>query len=296
MTNIKPQKGIIGVYDILGYKDFLNNNSFDTAIKDIDNVLKTIANSDEYIKNKVFDIFMKSPNANEMLIKKLLHQMKWFIFSDTIIQVSTFKKDERPGSKYNKWLTFLIASLTLNYRMLKSGLPLRGAITTGNFLFRKLCFAGKPIIEAYELANSLNLSACVITEEAYNKVATLVNSSGYEKTKELFQALIIKYQIPKKKKDEGANIHFLWKILKKGWIGLRNFWAINYKNNQNQESLFTLNLVVPQAPRMSIRMKAIDVRKTFEKHNKRVTEKEISKVENTKKLFEYLIDFAKQVK
>lgn len=273
MTNIKPQKGIIGVYDILGYKDFLNNNSFDTAIKDIDKVLKTIANSDEYIKNKVFDIFMKSPNANEMLIKKLLRQMKWFIFSDTIIQVSTFKKDERPGSKYNKWLTFLIASLTLNYRMLKFGLPLRGAIATGNFLFRKLCFAGKPIIEAYELANSLDLSACVITEEAYNEVATLVNSSGYEKTKELFNALLIEYQIPKKKKDEGAKII-----------------------NQNKESLFTLNLVVPQAPRMSIIMKDIDVLKIFERHNKRVTEKEISKVENTKKLFEHLVDFAKQVK
>ena len=273
MTNIKPQKGIIGLYDILGYTDFLNNNSFDTAIKDIDNVLKTIANSDNYSTNKVFDIFMRSHNANEVIVKKLLRQMKWFIFSDTIIQISTFKKDERPGSKYNKWLTFLIASLILNRYMFNSGLPLRGAITTGNFLFRKLCFAGKPIIDAYELANSLDLSACVITEEAYNEVATLINSTKYENVKKLFNALIVKYQIPKNDKSTNTD-------------------------NQNQKSLFTLNLFVPKAFKRSIIKKDADlykyVLKKFKMHNKRVTEKEVlRKVENTKKLFECLIDFAK---
>jgi len=273
MSNIKPQEGIIGLYDILGYKDFLDNNSFDTAVKDIDNVLKTISNSDKYITNKIFDIFMRSHNANEIIVKKLLRQMRWFIFSDTIIQVSTFKKDERPGSKYNKWLIFLIASLVLNRYMFNSGLPLRGAITTGNFLFRKLCFAGKPIIEAYELANSLDLSACVITDEAYNESATLINSSKYEKVKKLFNALIIKYQIPKNDKSSNTD-------------------------NQNQKSLFTLNLLVPKALKLSIIKKDVDLYKCvlnkFKMHNKRVTEKEVlRKVENTKKLFECLIDFAK---
>jgi len=272
MSNIRSQEGIIGLYDILGYKNFLNNNSFDTAVKDIDNVLKTIANSDKYITKKVFDIFMRSHNANEILVKKLLRQMKWFVFSDTIIQVSTFKKDERPGNKYNKWLVFLIASLVLNRYMFKSGLPLRGAITTGNFLFRKLCFAGKPIIEAHELANSLDLSACVIIEEAYNEVATLINSTKYENVKKLFNALIIEYRIPKNNKSTN-------------------------KDNQNQKSLFTLNLLVPKALKLGIIKKDIDLYKyvlnKFEMHNKRVNEKEVRKVENTKKLFECLIDFAK---
>ncbi len=265
---VEPQYGIIGFYDILGYKSFLKNNSVETVAEDINKVLHLISNIDTYITKQTLRIFNKT---NTKIAKRLLKEMKWFIFSDTIIQISIFQKDEKTD-EYNKWLIFLIASLCLNRLMFKYGLPLRGAISIGSFLFENSCFAGKPCLETYELANKLDLSACVITDKAHKEVENLINSCKYPNVKKLFNVLFVKYQIPIKENNTSL------------------------KNQKNQKvCLYSLNLLTPKALKQSTIKNNIDIYKyvlnKFKKHKKSVPGKVKSKVKNTKQFLQHLVNF-----
>jgi hypothetical protein len=53
--------------------------------------------------------------------------------------------------------------------MLDYGLPIRGAIGFGKVLIKNNCFAGEPIVEAYQLATDLDLAATALTPEARNQ-------------------------------------------------------------------------------------------------------------------------------
>ena len=58
--------------------------------------------------------------------------------------------------------------------MFEFGLPLRGAITKGPYLVHGTCFAGKPIVEAHELASDINCAGVAIAPSAidWSKVET----------------------------------------------------------------------------------------------------------------------------
>lgn len=66
----------------------------------------------------------------------------------------------------------------MQVRLFRTGLPLRGAIDFGRFFIQDTCFAGRPIINAYELCNTLELAACVLTPEASDRVKAFLSGSG----------------------------------------------------------------------------------------------------------------------
>jgi len=57
--------------------------------------------------------------------------------------------------------------------MFESGLPIRGAIAFGDFVFTAHVFAGLPILDAHELGNRLDLAACATHQTAVAELKAL---------------------------------------------------------------------------------------------------------------------------
>lgn len=71
--------------------------------------------------------------------------------------------------------------------MFQEGLPLRGVVNYGKYIVVNNFFAGKPIIEAYNISKELEFAACVLTTKA---------SKQFNKTKEILQTKGMKLAIP----------------------------------------------------------------------------------------------------
>jgi hypothetical protein len=72
-----------------------------------------------------------------------------------------------------RWSIFCIACNVLQVKLFRAGLPLRGAIDFGRFFVKDTCFAGRPIVKAYELCNMIELAACVLSEAASDQLHSL---------------------------------------------------------------------------------------------------------------------------
>ena len=152
-------KGIIAFFDILGYQSFLENEfSIATAKK----VLELIIGLPEIAKEEVRHRFRDQlPPLLNTTVNDVHDAMTYLIFSDTIVLSIAF-----PDNPANEWIktayNFMsVLSGRLHISMFNEGLPMRGAITEGEFLIKKQCFAGKPIIDAYKLCASLDFSGVV---------------------------------------------------------------------------------------------------------------------------------------
>lgn len=269
MANHKSQYGIIGFFDILGHQNFVENNE-DVAGEATEKVLNFIVNLEKNIQSHVRNILKNSKN-----FKKLVDEIKFLVFSDTILLTTTYARNEGNDRKTDRWILFLVASLKLNRWMFEYGLPLRGVVTTGSFRVKEHCFAGKPIIDAYKLCHDLDLAACVMTDNAYREVMNLVDSSKREKIKKLLDAFVIEYLIPRKsgKADKLPTLNSL-----------------------------TLRGLKPKSKKTNVKSKdnKIDIRQyvfnSFWKHNKDIPQEALSKVANTEQYLRYIIRFTKKQK
>jgi len=151
---------LVGLFDILGYQVFLDANPAETAAENAaQKVLDTLVRLDEEMPQKMLKVFgmpLEEPFA------KIVSEIKWLVFSDTVLltlDLSQVTKRKLAGAY---WSVFLMQCASLWRSMFEFGLPLRGAITKGPYLVDKTCFAGKPIVEAYQLASDLNCAGVVI--------------------------------------------------------------------------------------------------------------------------------------
>lgn len=270
MIDRKSQSGIIGFFDILGYQSFMENNE-NVAGATAERVLNFIVN----LENNIPEFILLNISRNYKIVKKLLNEIKFLVFSDTILLTSTYVKNDDLDRKIDKWALFLVASLHLNRWMFEYGLPLRGVITIGNFLIKEHCFAGKPIVDAYKMCHDLDLAACVMTDNAYQEVTNLINSSKRKKIKKLLNASIVEYLIPRK--------------------------------GGKEEKLPTLNLLTfrglkPKSKKSNVKSKdnKIGIRQfvfnSFWEHNKDIPQEALNKVANTEQYLRYIIRFTKKQK
>ena len=160
------KKGIIGFFDILGYKNFLENNEVGEAVSE---VLKTLAEmpiaAQAYVKKTVNSTQDSGP----------LPQTEHLVFSDTILLTSGYDEEESKERKELRWILFLFQTAVLTRKMFDYGLPLRGAITFGEYVVQTKgsCFAGRPIIEAYNSASGINVSAVILSKSADEEMSEL---------------------------------------------------------------------------------------------------------------------------
>lgn len=270
MDDLKPQEGIIGYFDILGYAKFMENNDVNTVAA---NVVETLTNLKKQVPETIYNYFKnwKINDTSLKMIKELAEGINWLIFSDTILLTSNYsvdegkKLEEKQFIKLMQWAIFVCTSSFLVRHMFEFGLPVRGVITKGKFIMKDSCYTGKPLIDAYNLANILDLSVCVITNIAYEEVENLVQ-------------FIKKIDV------------VLSRILQNAF----EYYLVPKKNEESPEKLFTLNFFCYLGVWKFYEFSKTDVKQmildAFSKHNKSVTEREQNKVTNTEKHFLFLIN------
>ncbi len=144
-------KGLIGFFDILGYQNFLENNSAMDTAQQVLNIITSIP------KELTSYSELLGPQDKGFVLKHL-------VFSDTIV----FTLDRPDGNSDDEWTYqaieyVAICSSLLAGEMFSNGLPMRGVIHEGEFVTLDMCLAGKGIVEAYKLCESLNFSGLVFT-------------------------------------------------------------------------------------------------------------------------------------
>lgn len=154
-------KGLIGFFDILGYQNFLENNSAtDSALK----VLEMITEIPEKVKTK-------GANAAKEFIKKdtffieFSENFNHLVFSDTVVFTVNYPENAESHWIFRARHVMSYYASLLFADMFRNGLPLRGVIHEGDFIFKEMCFAGKGIVEAYRLCESLDMSGLVYSEQ-----------------------------------------------------------------------------------------------------------------------------------
>jgi hypothetical protein len=153
----KSKNSLVAYFDILGYQSFLKNNSaLDTAEK-IFRLVKE-APKEAFAKYGNSDLTKLSDGGNEW--KKVTDSLQPLVFSDTIV-VSCPIHEVGPDARHTAIIAGVSASIALN--MFKNGLPVKGAITFGSFIFDETCIAGRAIVEAHTLCQSLDVAGVALS-------------------------------------------------------------------------------------------------------------------------------------
>lgn len=131
------------MFDILGYRSLIKNNTLDRLIKifnqfiiDIDQKAVTLMHQDEHQVTGI------TPT-------------KTLIFSDTIILHQTMSESMSDFSP--SFLTKACVLLRLGFEY---GIPLRGAISFGEFFVHERSILGKPLVEAFEAEKKSTMVGC----------------------------------------------------------------------------------------------------------------------------------------
>ena len=181
------QSGLVAFFDILGYQNFVLNNDVEQGVLPILQALATMPTSlrSEYLNG--------APEA----ITAILDDTEHLVFSDTILLTCPVKADLSEADQLTRWFVFTLQAGLLQRKMFHFGFPIRGAITFGNFVREKSCFAGRAIIEAYQLVGELDAAAVVFSPQAGALLSKLVQtqSSG---DGALLARLAVEYLVPTK--------------------------------------------------------------------------------------------------
>ncbi len=148
IINGKKIKGFFGFFDVLGYKSLMNNNSLDEMINIYKNILREI--------DKTAITFDGLDKKQELSIGKV----ESFMFSDTIV---LYEKENIPSTYYS---TLIFKSAFLLRYAFEEGIPLRGAISFGDYYIENNCFLGRPIIEAYNYEKNQEWSGAILCPSA----------------------------------------------------------------------------------------------------------------------------------
>jgi hypothetical protein len=184
--------GIIGFFDILGYQSFLENNEVGDAVK-------TVLDSFLTMPKQCRDHFDQILGKKDERANQILDEIESLIFSDTILLTCPYNSADDDETKLVRWLILNYQAATLQRKMFDSGLPVRGAISHGDYIIEKACFAGRPIIEAYRTCNLLDAAAVVLTKSAEDEIKRL-HKIRYpdDQLSELFSNIIVEYLMPMK--------------------------------------------------------------------------------------------------
>ena len=239
----KSEFGMVALFDVLGYKSLMENAEIDYVANEILSLFNEMQNM---VHSDI--ISLGTDSDVKSLIQEFLKNVKWLIFSDTIlISLRNFSHHSSIV-----WVFFLTICNSLQSKMFANGLPLRGAIAYGPYIISEKCFAGKAIVDAYNLAESTDWSGCVLHASAEQELerikVELDKDNSLEIREVLFETNVQKYFVP----------------LKSGKID--NRYCINW-------------------PKLYLKIEKTNIRKSiitsFQKHKKHIFPQVHSKILNT---------------
>lgn len=156
--SLQPKFGLVGVFDILGFKEVLKSEK---ALPDLLNELRKIKRGYVHRARSAERHFRSTP--------------EYLSFSDTILVAHELPGFNNGKTCLNRTAYFLNFAAWLFDWMFAQGWPLRGAVTSGEYFidFKENLFVGKPIAEAFDLADIQEWSGCGITSEVTKSISTL---------------------------------------------------------------------------------------------------------------------------
>jgi len=201
MSSESVTKGQVAFFDILGYKNIINNNKIESVAELISCELLEIPNRVHKFIRKKFSALLED---NKKALDNLDEKLSVVLISDSILLTLNIDKNGYGDSEKTiwSWLIFIIACRKLMTTMFEQGLPVKGAIDCGQFFVKDHCFAGKTIVNAYDLANDLELSGCVLTPHASDRVKEALQSANDTALKSFFDEILFEYLTPLKGSEE----------------------------------------------------------------------------------------------
>lgn len=158
-SNNEKQKitGFFGFFDILGFKEIIDKNGLDYLCNIIGPILDTLDGQ---------AITMGGVDQSQDFC---IHPTNTFVFSDTIIlyeKVSQLTNGHIP----NFGPTLIEKAAILTRLAFEKGVPLRGAISFGEYVVTDRYFFGKPILEAYLAENKCKWSGVLLCDSVVDKM------------------------------------------------------------------------------------------------------------------------------
>jgi len=178
MESEGTKTGLVAFFDILGYQNLLERNEPEKIAEEVLPILTNIGDRvkqdlDLCHKSAILDIKEKNKKSEyndivqalEDRHKMIIERMRWLIFSDTVLLALPIEEGDQDIVNMS-WFIFIMASSALQANLFRAGLPVRGAIDFGKFFIKDTCFAGRTIVNTYQLCSQLEIAACVFSENA----------------------------------------------------------------------------------------------------------------------------------
>ncbi|MDD5024216.1 MAG: hypothetical protein PHN79_03835 [Methanoregula sp.] len=135
--------GFFALFDILGFKEILKNNDLEYLENIIANLLDTLDSE---------AVTIGGLDPDQVLS---MGKTKSIVFSDTIILYEDARQ-MNDGTIPCIGPSIIPKSSILLRLAFEAGIPLRGAISYGDYLISEKYFLGQPIVEAYSAERNCN--------------------------------------------------------------------------------------------------------------------------------------------
>jgi hypothetical protein len=190
---MNKKTGLVAFFDILGYQSFLEQNRPEPAAEKI---LEFVQKVKDFPKDTFTKLFTSKKMETLELDKYLdifLNEIMCLIISDAIILTLETDSTQTIDFTYRKIYFVTYCSMLFN-ELFSYGFPTRGAIEYGDYILLKTqdsqLFVGKPIVDAYQSAMNLDLSACQISSSLGEPPSAIENHT------------YLRYKTPLKTGDE----------------------------------------------------------------------------------------------
>lgn len=254
------ETGFVGFFDISGYGSFLESGITEVTFKVIE-ILANLSQSDGVLRKAL----LGHCGIGLSLVPDLeweLDRITPLVVSDSIILRSAYDETRDVLKKSSQAATFVMAASVFQRAMFEEGLPVRGAIAFGDFVFRENVFAGKPIIDAHKAGQTLNMAGCAIHETAQKEFESLLAVDSQYQSFLAFGKILVGYSTPVK--NANGQTEEMRMLLNLSWPTLKDYPSLN----------------------------GIDLRSyvhdKFLAHNKQLVSDAVTKAENTERFFRFL--------
>ena len=197
-------KKVIAFLDILGFSDLVSNNDHATLL----NLYKSLVESPVKTHNLLAE--------NQKRIQNERFRGEVPFSGLRIVNISDSLILWIDNSKETSLLDLFSSVRTLMTVAIGMGIPLRGAITIGDFDVLEnsgnISIVGKALVNAYKIEKSQEWSGCIIDDEVFSRLREyefIMKENGLIPVVERNPHLIIKYNIPYKNEvKEGYAINW----------------------------------------------------------------------------------------
>jgi hypothetical protein len=193
----KIETGFVGFFDILGYGSLLSAGITETTTRVVDLLSRLPTHSKQTYSDFVGEGILRGDHDD---FKLALKQIRYLVVSDSLLITAAYVDVSNPGMKREQAYAFLGSVCCFQRQMFEFGLPVRGAIGFGDFIVQDNVFAGRPIYDAYQLEQSLNLAACALHESAVQEWKALTGKHRIPELDAELKLSCVRYAAPTKKK------------------------------------------------------------------------------------------------